>query len=171
MQTLIIDLLAYSRVGTRGKTFRTTDTNVILKNIISNLKPLIQESNALITNDPLPVIIADEAQLVHLFQNLISNAIKFKRKGKNPKIHISGETHQQEWLFSIQDNGIGIDQKYFDRIFIIFQRLHKRESYGGTGIGLAICKKIIQRHGGRIWVKSKPGKGSTFYFSIPRKKL
>ena len=154
MQMQIMDLLAYSRVGTHARAFRPTDTDIVLKNILSNLKPLIQESNALISNDPLPVIIADETQLAQLFQNLISNAIKFKRKNIDPKIHISGETNQQEWLFSIQDNGIGIDKKYLDRIFGIFQRLHKRENYDGTGIGLAICKKIIQRHGGRIWAES-----------------
>jgi len=168
MQRLINDLLAYSRVGTRGKPFKATDMNYILKSVLANSNQLIKENDATITCDPLPVIIADESQMIQLFQNLISNAIKFHDK-KTPRIHVSGEVMKNEWRFSVQDNGIGIDSKFFERIFIIFQRLDKNNEYPGRGIGLAICKKITQRHGGRIWVESKQGEGSTFYVSIPRK--
>ncbi|MEE9376899.1 MAG: PAS domain S-box protein [Candidatus Lokiarchaeia archaeon] len=171
MQGLINDLLAFSRVGTGGKPFKATDINEIIRDVKDNLKKLMEESNATITNDPLPAIIADKAQLTQLFQNLISNAIKFHRKGIPPNVHITGEVKKNKWIFSVQDNGIGIEKENFNRIFVIFQRLHKRNEYSGTGIGLAICKKIIQRHRGKIWVDSDPNKGSTFYFSIPRRKI
>jgi PAS domain S-box-containing protein len=167
MQALINDLLIYSRIGTRGKPFKETDMNIVLENVKSNLLHLIEANKVQITNDPLPVIIADKNQMVQLLQNLISNAIKFKRE-EPPKIHINGEIREDEWFFSVEDNGIGIDPKYFERIFIIFQRLHKKDEYGGTGIGLAVCKKIIERHNGEIWVESKKGKGSTFYFTIAK---
>jgi PAS domain S-box-containing protein len=167
MQGLINDLLIVSRVGTRGKPFKATDMNVILQDVLNNVSRSIKETNATITNDPLQIIIADDTQMIQLFQNLISNAIKFSGE-ESPRIHVSGEVKENEWVFSVSDNGIGIDSKYFDRIFIIFQRLHKKEEYGGTGIGLSVCKKIVQRHGGKIWVESELGKGSTFYFSIPR---
>jgi PAS domain S-box-containing protein len=173
MQCLINDLLAYSRVGTRGKPFESTDCNSVLGQARVNLNVAIEESNALVTNDELPTVMADEAQLVQLFQNLIGNAIKF-RSEEPPHVHISAnktsevsETSEVFWEFSVQDNGIGIDRQYHERIFVIFQQLHGREDYPGTGIGLAISKRIVERHGGRIWLESEPGEGSTFYFTIP----
>ncbi len=171
MQSLINDLLTFSRVGTRGKPFAPTDTNVILKTVLNNLRTQIEDTKAKITYDPLPVIMADDSQMMQLFQNLISNAVKFHRKDVNPEVHISAEVKKEEWVFNVRDNGIGINNQFFDRLFIIFQRLHKKDEYGGTGIGLAVCKKIIQRHGGKIWVESEPEKGSTFYFSIPKKEI
>ena len=144
--------------------------NYVLKNVLANFSQLIKEENATITCDPLPVIIADESQMLQLFQNLISNAIKFHDK-KAPQIHLSGHVLKNEWCFSVQDNGIGIDSKFFERIFLIFQRIDANNKYPGRGIGLTICKKIVQRHEGRIWVESIPGEGSTFYISIPRKEF
>jgi PAS domain S-box-containing protein len=170
MQKLINDLLIYSRVGRGDEPFIPIDTNVVLKNVIKNLKQSIDDTNAEITHDILPTVIANESEMIQLFQNLISNAIKFHREDP-PYIHVSAKLENDEWIFSVKDNGIGIDSKYFDRIFIIFQRLHKKDEYGGTGIGLAVCKKIIQRHGGKIWVESEKGKGSTFYFSISIKRI
>jgi len=167
MHNLINDLLSFSRIGTRGKIFKPTDMNVVLEVVLNNLRILASETNAIITNDPLPVIIADESQMIQLLQNLISNAIKFHGPIP-PEIHISGEAKKKEWIFGIRDHGIGIDSKNFKRIFVIFQRLDKKGKYSGTGIGLAVCKKIINRHEGKIWVKSEIKKGSTFYFSIPR---
>jgi PAS domain S-box-containing protein len=173
MQALINDLLAYSRVGTRGKPFEPTDCEAVLEQALANLQVAIEESGAVVTYDPLPTVMADGTQLVQLFQNLIGNAVKFRGE-QPPRIHISA--HRQsaienrksdEWTFSVRDNGIGIDPEYHDRIFMIFQRLHSREEYEGTGIGLAVCRKIVERHDGRIWVESQPGKGSTFYFTIP----
>jgi light-regulated signal transduction histidine kinase (bacteriophytochrome) len=167
MHNLISDLLIFSRVGTRGKSFKTTDMNTVLDAVIATFQQVIKETNTTITYKPLPVIIADESQMIQLLQNLISNAIKF-RSEESPRINVSGDLKADKWIFSVSDNGIGIDSKNFDRIFIIFQRLHKKEEYSGTGIGLAVCKKIIQRHRGKIWVESELGKGSTFYFSIPK---
>ncbi len=168
MQGLINDLLTFSRVGTKGISFSPTDMNIILEDVLANIQQSTIEADAEITYDPLPVIIADGSQMTQILQNLMSNAIKFR--GKSPiHIHVSGENKSDKWVFSIRDNGIGIEPKNFERIFVIFQRLHKRDEYEGTGIGLAVCKKIIQRHGGKIWVKSELGKGSTFYFSIPKK--
>jgi light-regulated signal transduction histidine kinase (bacteriophytochrome) len=143
--------------------------NVVLEATLNNVRISANDTNAIITNDPLPVIIADESQMVQLLQNLISNAIKF-HGSVTPKIHISGEVKKDEWIFTVRDNGIGIDSKNFERIFVIFQRLHKKGDYLGTGIGLAVCKKIVQRHGGKIWVESKLKKGTTFYFTISRNK-
>jgi PAS domain S-box-containing protein len=166
MKTLIADLLAYSRVGTRGKEFSLVECEAVLTDVLRNLKILINDSKAKITHDPLPRVIADDGQLASLFQNLIGNAIKFR--GENPpEIHIGLKQEGGNWVFSIKDNGIGIDPQYFDRVFIIFQRLHTRKKYSGTGIGLAISKRIVERHGGRIWIESQPGSGSTFYFTIP----
>ncbi len=168
MKQLINALLAYSRVDTRGKPFESLNCEDILETVLSNLRVSIMETNAEITNDPLPNIMVDNTQMIQLFQNLIGNAIKFK--GDNPpRIHVSAKKENHEWIFSVKDNGIGIDKKYFERIFVIFQRLHTREEYSGSGIGLAICKKIVERHGGKIWVESELEKGTTFYFSIPIK--
>ena len=167
MQTLISDLLAYSRVGTRGKGFEPTDCNAALDRALANLATAIRESGAVITRDPLPMLKADSTQLPQLFQNLIGNALKFSA-GKRPEIHVGAQRKDGGWIFSVRDNGIGIEPQYRDRIFVIFQRLHTRTEYPGTGIGLAICKRIIERHGGKIWVESEPGKGSTFWFTIPK---
>jgi len=169
MQLMISDLLFYSRIGRKEKEFSQLDINIILENVISNLRIKIEESNAKITHDHLPILIGNEAEFVQLLQNLIYNALKFHRKEETPVVHISAKFQKNQWIFSVRDNGIGIDSQFFDRIFIIFQRLHKKEEYDGTGIGLAICKKIIERHDGKIWVESEVGKGSTFYFSIPKK--
>ena len=166
MDMLIHDLLEYSRVEAKGKDFGPVNCSVALQEAVNNLHSAIEESGAELTYDLLPTVIADASQLSRLFQNLISNAIKFR--GNEPlKISISGQQKGDKWIFSVKDSGIGIDPQFFERIFLIFQRLHTREEYPGTGIGLAICKKIIENHGGRIWVESEPGKGSTFYFTLP----
>ena len=170
MQNLIKDLLIFSRVGTRGKPFKTTDMNGVLEAVIATFQQIIKKTNITLTYNPLPVIIADEPQMIQLMQNLISNAIKFRNE-EPPRIHVSGEVKADKWIFSVSDNGIGMDSKFFDRIFVIFQCLHVKDKYGGTGIGLAVCKKIIQRHGGKIWVESEIGKGSTFYFTISKIKV
>jgi PAS domain S-box-containing protein len=168
MQGLIGDLLVYSRAGTRGKEPGPAEVQAILKNTMENLRASIQESGAVITADPLPTVQADAVQLTQLFQNLIGNAIKF-RADRPPQIHIGARREKSRWIFSVRDNGVGIDPQYHERIFLIFQRLHTRTKYPGTGIGLAICKKIVERHGGEIWLESQPGQGSTFYFTIPDK--
>lgn len=165
MQRLINDLLSYSRVGTRGNPFQPTDFSLVLGQVLVNLGPLIEENGAIVTNDDLPILMADETQILQLFQNLISNAIKFRGAGR-PVIHITARREAYESIFSVGDNGIGISPEYYERIFVIFQRLHTREEYPGTGIGLAICKRIVERHGGRIWLESEPGKGSKFFFTI-----
>ncbi|MGA7935152.1 MAG: ATP-binding protein, partial [Kovacikia sp.] len=167
MQQLIQDLLAYSRVGTRELAFTPTDCNEILNQVLKNLQVAIGEHNATILSDPLPTVIADNNQLMQLLQNLIGNGIKFHRQ-EPPQINISAELRDNEWLFQVRDNGIGIKPRYLDRIFEIFKRLHTRTNFPGTGIGLAICKKIVDRHGGRIWATSEPGVGTTFYFTIPQ---
>jgi PAS domain S-box-containing protein len=166
MQALINDLLTYSRVDTRGESFGLVDSEAAFNQAMANLRLTIEEGEVVITHDPLPPLIADNSQIVQLFQNLLGNAIKFCSK-EPPRIHVSAEQENNEWVFSFRDNGIGIAPEYFDRIFVIFQRLHNREEYTGTGTGLAICKRIVERHGGRIWVESEPSKGSTFYFTIP----
>jgi len=166
MQMLIDDLLAFSRVGTRGNPFEVTDCQVALRGALTNLQLTIEDQDAVITHDPLPTVMADGMQLIQLFQNLISNAIKFRGE-ERPRINISAKQGENEWVLSLRDNGIGIDPEYHERIFLIFQRLHGRAEYAGTGIGLAMCKRIVERHGGRIWVQSELGKGSTFYFTIP----
>ncbi|MQY60283.1 GHKL domain-containing protein [bacterium] len=167
MQSMINDLLDYSRVGTAGKTFEKTNCAHVLGQAVVNLQGALEESGAVIAKNKLPTIKADESQLIQLFQNLIDNAIKFRGK-ELPCIQVTSKKKGKEWLFSVQDNGIGVDPQYAERIFVIFQRLHNRKKYSGTGIGLAICKRIAERHGGRIWVESEPGKGSTFFFTIPR---
>jgi len=166
MQNLINDLLEFSRVTTRAREPEPTDSEFILNQVLSNLEIFMKENEATVSYDPLPKVMADYTQLVQVFQNLIANAIKFHSE-EAPKINISAEKNASEWIFSVQDNGIGIDPQYSDKIFEVFKRLHKKEEYAGTGIGLAICKKIVELHGGRIWVESELGKGSTFYFTLP----
>ncbi len=167
MQAMIKALLDYSRVNTRGSEFKRSNFEEILDQTRSSLKIAIDESKAKITNDQLPALTVDDKQMIQLFQNLISNAIKFRSENKNLKIHISAWKKDDEYIFSISDNGIGIEPQFKNRIFEVFQRLHTRDEYSGTGIGLAICKKIVERHGGRIWVESEFGKGSVFNFTIP----
>ncbi len=166
MQALINDLLEYSRMGTHGKQMEPSDSSAVLALALDNLTAAIQESGAVVTQDALPNVPADASQMAQLFQNLISNSIKFHGQ-EPPRVHVSAERKGAEWVFSVRDNSIGLDPQFGDRIFIIFQRLHTMGEYSGTGIGLAICKKIVERHGGRIWVESEPGKGSIFYFTIP----
>lgn len=166
MRALINDLLAYSRIGTRGSPFELTSCNAAIAHAIANLKVALEESKAVVTYQDLPDLWADPTQLTQLFQNLISNAIKFRREAL-PQVRIQASREDDTWLFSVQDNGIGIDPQYAERIFVIFQRLNNRVDYAGTGIGLAICKKIVERHGGKIWVQSELGQGATFYFTIP----
>ena len=167
MQRLINDLLSYSRLTTKRKPVGPVDCEVVLSNTLANLRVAIEENDVTITHDPLPTAMGDDIQLVQLFQNLIGNAIKFR--GPEPqRIHIGVESGEHDWLFCVRDNGIGMEPQYFERIFAIFQRLHAKAEYPGTGIGLAVCKKVVERHGGRIWVESQLGKGSTFYFTLPR---
>ena len=166
MQTLINDLLAYSRVGTRGQQATTTAADAALRQALVNLRASIEETAAEITSGKLPVVRADEGQLVQLFQNLIGNAVKF-RGPSPPQVRVEARRQDGGWLFTVADNGIGIDPEFRQRIFVIFQRLHARGQYAGTGIGLAICKRIMDRHGGRIWVESQPGHGSIFHFTLP----
>ncbi|MBT9317363.1 hypothetical protein IXB50_18230 [Leptothoe spongobia TAU-MAC 1115] len=170
MQALIDDLLTFSRVGTQGNPFEVVDCKESLNLALSNLQILLQETQADITKAPLPIVMADPAQLVQLFQNLISNALKY-RSERPLTVEIGSESQENHWLIWVRDNGIGIKPKYAERIFLIFQRLHTRQQYSGTGIGLAICKKIIERHGGRIWVESAPDQGAIFYFTLPKNNL
>jgi len=168
MDNMITDLLEYSRVSSKEREFNLVTIEKILDETLLNLKMRIDESNALITYDPLPTVYGDRKLLVELFQNIISNAIKY-RSEETPKIHISAKKEDNHWLFSIKDNGIGIDTQHINRIFTIFQRLHGINEFEGTGIGLSIAQKIIQKHNGHIWAESQPGKGSTFYFTIAMK--
>jgi PAS domain S-box-containing protein len=181
MKTLINDLLAYSRVGTHGKPLVPTDSQAILEIVLRNLQVAIEEQQVVVTHDPLPTVLADQVELGQVFQNLIGNGIKF-RGDAPPRIHVGVQRDErgdipspappqvrvgQEWRFSVADNGIGLEPRFAERIFVIFQRLHNPTEYTGTGMGLAICKKIVERHGGRIWVESQPGQGATFYFTMP----
>ena len=168
MKRLIDDLLELSRLGTRGQPFAPTDCAGIFDKAVSNLQRAIQESGAVVTRGPLPMVMADATQLTQVLQNLLGNAIKF-RSQEPPKVHVAAQRQGGHWQFSVRDNGIGIDPQFAEQIFVIFQRLHGRDEYPGTGIGLAICKKVIERHGGRIWVESQPGQGATFYFTIPER--
>lgn len=168
MQHLIDDLLAYSRVGTHGKPFRPVDCEVVFSHAMANLAMAIEECHAHVTHDPLPTVMADGTQLVRLFQNLLDNAIKFRRVG-SPRVHVSYQENDADWVFCVSDHGIGIDARDAERIFAVSQRLHTRAEYPGTGFGLAICKKIVERHGGRIWVASEPNRGSRFWFTIPNR--
>ncbi|GEM_PF-2444797 len=166
MQMLINGLLDYSRVGTRGKEFTSEDCNAIVAEAIENLDVLIDENKAAVSVERLPTISADSEQMVRVFQNLIANAIKFHREGVTPEVSVSAERDKQLWRISVADNGIGIDPEYADRIFNIFQRLHRRGEYPGEGIGLAVVKRIVERHGGKIWMESVPGQGTTFHFTV-----
>ncbi len=166
MQTLITDLLEYSRVDRRGNPIQPTDANNALKAALGNLREAIHEGGVTVTNETLPTVDADATQLTQVFQNLIGNAIKFHSE-RPPQIHVAVKDLGNAWQFSVRDNGIGIEPQYFERIFLVFQRLHTRREYPGTGIGLSICKKIIERHAGRLWIESQPGQGTTFYFTIP----
>jgi len=165
MKRLISDLLAYSRVGTRKQELTPQPADEALKRALANLEVSLKEANAEVRVEPLPVVLGDAVQLEQLFQNLVGNAVKFQGE-KPPRVHISAQQLGGEWRFAVTDNGIGIEPQYFERIFVLFQRLHGKEEYAGTGIGLAVCKKIVERHGGRIWVESKPGEGTTFYFTL-----
>ena len=166
MQRLIQDLLTYSRVGTKGIKLADTSSEKALMHALANLHGAIEDSAAVVTHDSLPDVMADEVQLTQLFQNLVGNGIKYHGT-EVPHVHISvARQGAKKWLFSVKDNGLGIDKQYFKRIFGMFQRLHKREEFAGTGIGLAICKKIVERHGGHISVESQPGQGSTFRFAL-----
>jgi signal transduction histidine kinase len=166
MHRLINDLLAYARVGSRAAKFAPADCEAIFAEAVANLAGAIEENAATVTHDPLPTVLGDKDQLSRLFQNLVGNAIKF-HAADPPVVHVSARRNGNEWQFSVRDNGIGIDPAHFERIFLIFQRLHGKSEYSGTGVGLAICKKIVERHGGKIWVESQPGTGSTFYFTLP----
>jgi PAS domain S-box-containing protein len=168
MQTLINDLLAYSRLGSRGGPVEAVDTGQVLVRALANLRAPIAASGAAVTHDPLPVVAGDATHLLQLVQNLVSNAVKFHGP-QPPRVHVSarrgaGEHH---WTFSVRDEGIGIDPAYFERVFVVFQRLHTRAEHPGTGIGLAICKRVVEAAGGRIWIESRPGEGSTFFFTLP----
>jgi light-regulated signal transduction histidine kinase (bacteriophytochrome) len=168
MQVLVNDLLAFSRVGTRDKEFTAADCEKVLQTVLANLQKTLEESSGQVTHDPLPTVRGDETQLLQVLQNLVGNALKF-HGAEPPRVHVSAQQIKGEWRFSVRDNGIGIDLQHAERIFLLFQRLHTRAEFPGTGMGLAITKKIVERHGGRIWVESEPGKGSTFYFSLPMK--
>jgi light-regulated signal transduction histidine kinase (bacteriophytochrome) len=168
MKGLIESLLEYSRVQTRGKEPGPVDAEKLLAQVLRALHPLIEESQAHITHDTLPVVTADAPQISLVLQNLIENGIKF-RKDDAPEIHVSAKEAIDEWIFSVRDNGIGIEPQYQERVFRLFQRLHTRSERSGTGIGLALCKRVVDRHGGRIWFESTPGEGATFYFTLPRR--
>jgi signal transduction histidine kinase len=167
MQTMIKELLDYSRLDAKSTDFQRTDCGMVFGKAIANLQAIIDKHDVVVTHDHFPIVMAKDFLLVQLFQNLISNAIKF-RSEEPPRIHVSVDQQENAWLFSVQDNGIGFDPRYTERIFTLFERIHGRRKYPGTGIGLAICKKIVERHGGSIWGESVPGKGATFYFTIPR---
>jgi light-regulated signal transduction histidine kinase (bacteriophytochrome) len=166
MRALISDLLEYSRLDVRTDSFGPTKSEEVLQSVLQNLKVAAHENGATIDHEPMPEVVADPVQLAQVFQNLIGNAIKFHGT-EPPRIHVGAQRNGRDWTFSVRDNGIGVDPKYFDRIFQIFQRLHTRKEYSGTGMGLAICKKIVERHGGHIWIESASGNGSTFFFTLP----
>jgi two-component system, sensor histidine kinase and response regulator len=166
MQALVQDLLTFSRIGRQGTDLQSTDCNVVVETAVKNLRTVVDESKARVTHDSLPTVIADGSQLLQVFQNLIGNALKF-RGPDPPAIHVGASKKGREWVFSVADNGIGIAPEFAEQIFVIFKRLHTRAEYPGSGIGLSICKKIIERQGGRIWVESRAGQGSTFKFTLP----
>ena len=165
-RALIVDLLEYSRVERQDVEGTATDGEAVLEQAVRDLRLTIAESRAVVTHDPLPTVVTVPGQLKQVIENLLSNAVKFRGPAP-PRIHLAARRHGPEWVFSVRDNGIGLDPQYAHRIFQMFQRLHTRREYPGTGIGLAICKRIVERHGGRIWVESAPGQGATFYFTLP----
>ena len=167
MSALISDLLAYSRVDRSDREIAPASAEAALRSALANLKSSIEEAGALLTQDELPTLPADATQLALLFQNLVGNAVKFRAEGRPCRIHVGACRGGGDWILSVRDNGIGIPEEYYERVFVLFQRLHSRERYEGTGIGLAICKRIVERHGGRIWVESRPGEGATFFFTWP----
>jgi PAS domain S-box-containing protein len=170
MQRLIQDLLAYSRVTTRGRASAPFDAHDVLGEAVGNLQAAIQETGALVTNGDLPEVLGDRSQIVQIFQNLIGNGIKFHRRGEPPRVHLSAERNAEKsgfWTFKVADNGIGIEPRHFERLFVIFQRLHGKQEYPGTGIGLALCRRIVERHGGTIWLESEAGRGTTVFFTLP----
>jgi light-regulated signal transduction histidine kinase (bacteriophytochrome) len=166
MHTLIGDMVSYSRINTRAGAFEPTDFNEVLERALATTGEAAKSAGAVIKRDPLPTLVADASQLEQLFRHLIDNALKFQN-GRRPRVHIGAEQRDGEWEFFVRDNGIGIDPQYSERVFVIFQRLHTRAEYPGTGIGLSVCKKVIERHGGRIWFESQPGAGTTFSFTLP----
>nr|ACS68544.1 sensory transduction histidine kinase [uncultured bacterium FLS18] len=168
MQKLINDLLAYSRVGAQGDASEPTDSSAIFDQAVTNLHAAIQESGAKVTQTGLPIVTADPSQLIQLLQNLIGNAIKFRGE-RTPEIHVEASRKVDDWLFSVRDNGIGIEPRHAERVFLIFQRLHAQTKFPGTGVGLAICKKIVERHGGRIWIEPRSEDGTVVLFTIPTK--
>ncbi|HBF33465.1 TPA: hypothetical protein DDW35_02755 [Candidatus Sumerlaeota bacterium] len=168
MQRLLNDLLEYSRVTSKARPLAATDAERVFTETLDNLQLAIEDAHAVITHDPLPRVLADEVQLMQLFQNLLSNALKFQVDGVAPIIHVGVRAEGARWIFSVRDNGIGIAEEYFSQIFLIFQRVRTQKEYPGTGVGLAICSKIVERHEGKIWVESEPGKGTTFYFSLKK---
>lgn len=168
IQALISDLLQYSRVHRKGNPFAEVDLNEVGNIVKAHLMNRISETGAKVTFGPMPKVLGDSFQLIRLLQNLVDNALKFKRPDSIPEVNVTVEDRGDYWKFAVSDNGIGIDDKFYSRIFVIFQRLHAREEYEGTGIGLAVCKKIVERHGGEMWVTSEPGKGSTFFFTIKK---
>ena len=170
MDALIRDLLRYSRIETLGEAFTRVDSEAVVQEALDNLKTTIEDASGIITYSDLPTVVADPSQLLQLFQNLIGNALKYHHADRPPEIRIQANSSETGTTFSLTDNGIGLEAEYAERIFIIFQRLHGRDEYEGTGIGLAVCKRIVERHGGRIWVESEPGMGSTFYFTLPSAK-
>jgi signal transduction histidine kinase len=168
LQTLINDLLAYSRIDTRGREIAAVDCNQLLRNAVRQLEAEIRAAGATVEAEPLPTVVGDAEQLGQVFRNLLSNAVKFRR-AEPPLVRVSAQRQEAQWLFSVQDNGLGIEPQYRERIFRVFQRLHAADEYAGTGMGLALGQKIVELHGGRIWVESEAGKGSTFLFTIPLK--
>jgi signal transduction histidine kinase len=170
MDELIRDVLAYCEIGSTHKRWKETDCNILFQRVVQNLSLSIHENRALVTSDSLPLLHVNEVEILQLFQNLVSNALKFHGE-RPPRIHLSCKHEKGDWLFSVCDNGIGIDPSYQQRIFEIFQRLHTRGEYSGTGIGLAICKKVVENHGGKIWVESNVGQGATFFFTFKSEKV
>jgi light-regulated signal transduction histidine kinase (bacteriophytochrome) len=168
MHKLIGDLVSYSRINTRAGAFEPTDFNEVLERVLGAAAESVRAARAVVTRDPLPTLIADGPQVEQLFRHLIDNALKF-HDGRRPRVHIGAERRDGEWVLFVRDNGIGIEPELAERIFVIFQRLHGRGEYPGTGMGLAICQRIVERRGGRIWVESAPGKGSTFFFTMPQR--
>ena len=167
MQAVVSDLLVYSQIGMNGNHFQPVDCEAVLEHAVFSLQAVVEDNGAVVTHDPLPTVSADDKHLELLFQNLIDNAIRF-HGDEPPRVHVSAEQKKNEWVFSVRDNGIGIKSEHADDIFAMFYRLHNKDENHGTGMGLAICKKIVEYHSGRIWVDSQIGNGSTFYFTIPK---